>query len=229
MLLFMLPAGAPTADSEGMAEMSQFARDLAKRGKLRRGAPLVSDSEGVRVRVRDGEALVSDGPFAESKEVVGGFWIVDVANRAEAIAIARQCPHAREGTVEVHCVQRRYTFTDTEKGTPFLLAFCVAPGLTDPDGAKLREMIAFGEPLERAGTLFETAPLAKDPPPARVKASGGQITTTDGPFAESKEAVGGYSLVRVKNRGEAVELAKRYPHARWGTVEVREVMFFDRV
>src|SRR5262249_23678410 len=112
MLLFMLPAGAPTANSEGMAEMSQFARDLAKRGKLRRGAPLVSDSEAVRVRVRDGEALVSDGPFAESKEVVGGFWIVDVANRAEAIEIAGRCPHAREGAVEVHFVQRRYTFTD---------------------------------------------------------------------------------------------------------------------
>jgi hypothetical protein len=45
----------------------------------------------------------------------------------------------------------------------------------------------------------------------------------DGPFAESKEAVGGYSLVRLTSRAEAVELAKRYPHAKWGPVEVREV------
>jgi hypothetical protein len=52
---------------------------------------------------------------------------------------------------------------------------------------------------------------------------------TDGPFAESKEAIGGYGLVRVAGRGEAIELAKRFPHARWGPVEVREILFFDPV
>jgi len=52
---------------------------------------------------------------------------------------------------------------------------------------------------------------------------------TDGPFAESKEGVGGYSVVRVAGRTEAIELAKRYPHARWGPVEVREILFFDEV
>jgi len=52
---------------------------------------------------------------------------------------------------------------------------------------------------------------------------------TDGPFAETKDAIGGYSLVRATGRAAAIELAKRYPHARWGPVEVREILFFDPV
>jgi hypothetical protein len=52
---------------------------------------------------------------------------------------------------------------------------------------------------------------------------------TDGPFAETKEMIGGYSLVRAKGRAAAIELAKRFPHARWGPVEVREILFFDPV
>jgi hypothetical protein len=51
----------------------------------------------------------------------------------------------------------------------------------------------------------------------------------DGPFAESKEAIGGYGIVRVAGRRDAVEQATRWPHARWGPVEVREILFFDRV
>jgi hypothetical protein len=101
--------------------------------------------------------------------------------------------------------------------------FRMEPGLTDPDGAKLQEMIGFGEGLKRDGKFIETAPLTGDPPPARIESRRGQILVTDGPFAESKEGVGGYSLVCVATRAEAIEIAKRYPHAKWGPVEVREL------
>jgi hypothetical protein len=167
--------------SPGFAEMKKFAGELASQGKLRRGAPLLAESAGARIRVRAGKAFVSDGPFAESKEVVGGFWIVAVASRAEAIEIAQRCPHARYGIVEVLPVQDRYTFTDAGEGTPFLFAFRMEPGLADPDGAKLREMIAFGEGLVRQGKLLETAPLAHDPPPARIEARRGKILVTSFP------------------------------------------------
>ncbi|MGH7895358.1 MAG: YciI family protein [Candidatus Binatia bacterium] len=227
MLLFMDQKGAPKGEPGGFAEMGKFAGDLASQGKLRRGAPLIAESAGARVRVRDGKAFVSDGPFAETKEVVGGFWIVEVASRAEAIEIARRCPHARYGIVEVHLAQWRDTVADPGEGTPFVFMFRMEPGLTDPDGAKMREMIGFGEGLKREGKFLETAPLARDPPPARLEPRGGKTLVTDGPFAEAKETVGGYGLVRVASRAEAIELAKRYPHAKWGPVEVREVMFFD--
>ena len=228
MLLFMARRGAPKPEPAGFAAMGKFAAELASQGKLRRGAPLGDESAGTRVRVRAGRTLVSDGPFAESKEVVAGFWIIDAASRAEAIEIARRTPHARGGTVEVHALQFREAVPDPGTGTPFLMVFGMEPGLTDPDGSKVREMLDFGEGLKREGKFVETAPLAPDPLPARIEARGGSMLVTDGPFAEAKELVGGYAIVRMGSRAEAIELAKRYPHAKWGPVEVREILFFDR-
>jgi len=228
MLLFLDREGAPPPEPAGMAEMTRFAEELARQGKLRRGAPLAPESARAVVRVRDGKPLVTDGPFSETKEVLGGFWVIDVADRAEAIDIAGRCPHARYATVEVHPVQARHAFADSGRGTPFLLAFRMEPGLTDPDRSKLREMIRFGEELASEGKLLETAPLADDPPPARIQVRRGRTLATDGPFAEVKEGIGGYSLVRAADRAAAIELAKVYPHAKWGPVEVREILFFDR-
>jgi len=242
MLFFVSRKGAPRGEPGGMAEMTRFASELASQGKLRRGAPLTAESAGARVRVRAGKALVSDGPFPETKEVLGGFWIIEVASRAEAIEIARRSPHARHGIVEVHLVLARHTFADAGKGTPFLLAFGAEPRLTDPDGEKMREMTAFGEALAHEGKLLETGPLASvsatqawsrvtgpphDVPAARIEVRDGKVLVTDGPFTETKEVIGGYSLVSVAGRAEAIELAKRYPHAKWGTIEVREIVFFD--
>lgn len=229
LLWFTEREGGPPLKAGGSAEMKELAGELARQRKLRRGAPLGPISDAALIRVRGGEALVSDGPFAESKEVVGGFWIVDVAGRDEAIEIARRSPHARYGTVEVHAVDFRLGYGDRGEGTPYLFVFRREPGLEDPDGSKLREMIAFGEELASQGTLLETAPLAAEPPPARIEVRGEKTLVTDGPFAEAKEAVGGYGVVRVAGRAQAIELAKRYPHARWGPVEVREILFFDPV
>ena len=229
MLLFTAPPGAPEPEPAGMAEMTKYAEELADRRILRRGAPLASEAEGACVRVRDGRPVVSDGPFAESKEVIGGFWIIEAPDRDAAIAIAGRAPHVREASAEVHRIGFRGDFGDSGEGKPFLLLFRMEPGFSDPGGAKGREMRVFGEPLVQAATLFETAHLPGDETPARVQARGGKTLVTDGPFAESKELVGGYALVRVASRAEAIDLALRFPHARWGPVEVREVLFFDRV
>jgi hypothetical protein len=209
--------------------MGKYAQELVSRKILKRGAPLAHESAAACVRVRDGRTLVSDGPFAESKEVIGGFWIIDVPDREAAIEVASRSPHARHATVEVAQLDFRGDFGDAEKGTPFLLVFRMEPGLTDPDGAKGREMRAFGEGLVRTATLFETGKLANHVPPALIQVPSGKALVTDGPFAESKEAIGGYGLVRVSGRDEAIDLALRFPHARWGPVEVREILFFDRI
>src|SRR5262245_17026826 len=182
LLWFTERKDGPRFQAGGNAEMKQLAGELAREGKLRRGAPLGAISDAALIRVRGGEAIVSDGPFPESKEVVGGFWIVDVAGRDEAIEIARRSPHARYGTVEVHPVGVRYTYVEKKEGTPFLLVFRTEEGLCDPDGAKFREMIDFGEGLASDGTLLETAPLAADPPPARIEVRGDTVLVTDGPF-----------------------------------------------
>ena len=87
-----------------MQEMGKFAGELAAQGKLKGGAPLFPEAEGARVQVRDGKARVTDGPFAETKEVIGGFFIIDAKDLKEAVEIAKRAPHARYGFAEVRQV-----------------------------------------------------------------------------------------------------------------------------
>ena len=174
LLLFNERKGTTPPEEEGRAAMKKYVGELRRQGVFRRGGPLAPASAGAGVRVRDGKALVTDGPFAETKELVAGFWIIDVADRAAALEIARRCPHAQRGPIELHALRDRYTFTDSENGTPFLLAFRMEPGLGDPDGAKLREMIGFAQAQAREGTVFEIAPLAADPPAGAHRGQGGR-------------------------------------------------------
>jgi hypothetical protein len=84
-----------------MAKMGRFAGELAQQGKLQGGNPLKPMAEAVRLRAREGRLVVTDGPFAETKEMVGGFFVIEVANRDEALQIAERCPHTALGTVEL--------------------------------------------------------------------------------------------------------------------------------
>jgi hypothetical protein len=90
----------PVADGQrAYQRMAGFAEGLRSRGML-----LANDSlrtEAVRVQARGGKRQVVDGPFAESKEIIGGFFLIDCATREEAIAIAGECPAAEWATVEV--------------------------------------------------------------------------------------------------------------------------------
>ena len=86
-------------------EMLHLADELAARGQYLGGHPLYSSSSAISIRVRDGKRLVTDGPFAETREQLGGYMIVDVKDVAEAIEIAGRIPLARTSTVEVRPVR----------------------------------------------------------------------------------------------------------------------------
>ena len=95
----------------GEAEREQCYRDsvqLAHRinsaGQYLAAAPLHPTSTATSVRVREGKRLVTDGPFAETREQLGGYFLIDARDLDEAIAIAAQIPMARRGTVEVRPV-----------------------------------------------------------------------------------------------------------------------------
>ena len=106
MLLIMEPRGQrqsrPRDEGEHVyARMVRFGEDLKARGVLKAYDSLESDTHGVRVEVRNGKRSVSDGPFTEAKEMIGGFFLLDCRTKEEAIAIAHECPAAEWATVEV--------------------------------------------------------------------------------------------------------------------------------
>jgi hypothetical protein len=106
MLLIVEPAGqrAQRSDEEGRAlydTMLRFGDELKSRGLLLAAQSLRSDAEGVRVQVRDGKRRQVDGPFSETKEMVGGYFLLDTEDKAQAVEIAASCPAAAWATVEV--------------------------------------------------------------------------------------------------------------------------------
>ncbi len=82
--------------------MLQFGAELQAQGQLLASNSLAA--RGSRVQKRDGQLSITDGPFAESKELVGGFFLLDVPTRAAALEIAARCPAAEWATVEVRGV-----------------------------------------------------------------------------------------------------------------------------
>jgi len=85
-------------------ESTQLARDLKSSGQYLAANPLQSVTTATSLRVRNGKPLVTDGPFAETREQLGGYFLVDAKNLDEAIAIASRIPGAKVGTVEIRPV-----------------------------------------------------------------------------------------------------------------------------
>src|SRR4030088_867177 len=94
-------AASPEERSASMAEYMAFMEEANARGVLQGGERLRPTTDATTVRVRDGEVLTSDGPFAETKEQIGGYYAVDCKDLDEAIKIASKIPTARDGSIEV--------------------------------------------------------------------------------------------------------------------------------
>jgi hypothetical protein len=84
-----------------LAKYGQFMEEMNERGVLQGGERLRNTTDATTVRVRDGETLTTDGPFAETKEQIGGYFIVDCKDLDEAIEIAAKIPGAAHGSIEV--------------------------------------------------------------------------------------------------------------------------------
>jgi hypothetical protein len=88
-----------------LAESVQLANQLHERQQYLDAAPLQPTSATMTVKVRDGKRIVTDGPFAETREQIGGYFLIEAQNLDEAIDIAARIPGGRIGTVEVRPVQ----------------------------------------------------------------------------------------------------------------------------
>jgi len=95
---------AVRSESEGRTlydRMLRFSEDLKQRGLLTMSQSLKTDAAGARVTTRGEKPIVRDGPFAEAKEMIGGFFLLTCEAREQAIEIARECPAAEWATIEV--------------------------------------------------------------------------------------------------------------------------------
>jgi hypothetical protein len=107
MLLIYLDEQNPLSEAERQdcyAESTQLAQELHSNGKYLSANPLHPTSMATSVRVRNGKRLVTDGPFAETREQLGGYFLIDAEDLDDALGVAARIPMVRKGTIEVRPV-----------------------------------------------------------------------------------------------------------------------------
>jgi hypothetical protein len=115
-MMLMIPKGyekaAPGAmpDAEAIAAMMKYNESLQKAGVLLALDGLHPPSMGARVAFRGGKPKVTDGPFAESKEIIGGYWMIQVKSKEEAVEWASRCPASESEVIEIRQVQEMSDF-----------------------------------------------------------------------------------------------------------------------
>lgn len=223
-------------DEKLMGEMANFTQDLVKAGALLGCERLQPSAQGVRVHFANGKFTVTDGPFAETKELVAGFCMIEAKSLDEAIAWAKRIP-LRDGEVDIRPLfettdfpvdpaeqpdgwrekeeQMKAAPTPARKpGTKRYIGMLKADPDTEagklPDEKLLTAMGAFIEEGIKAGIFLSGEGLQPSSKSARVRYSGDNRLVIDGPFAETKELVAGYAILQFASKPEAIEWTKRF-------------------
>jgi len=134
-MMLMIPLGYETAppdvqlDPERVAAMMKYNEALKAAGVLIALDGLHPPSMGARVSFAGGKPLVTDGPFTEAKEVLGGYWMIDVSSKAEAIDWAKRCPASNNEIIEIRQVQEMSDFPpDVQKAAAGFTELQAKPG-----------------------------------------------------------------------------------------------------
>lgn len=219
-------------DDQARAALATWAEDSVRAGVNLAGERLRPSADATTVRVRDGQLLITDGPFAETREEVAGFDLIECASMDEAVHWAGRHPGA--GAIEVRPLTADaapVTLPSPAGGRArYLMLVCSDP-TADPNGAgRIRAETggpvgAAVEPwvadLDARGVRLYGSELEPPDTARTVRVRDGRTLVTDGPFAETREQIGGFDLLECADLDEALEAAGRHPVARLGKLEVR--------
>ncbi len=229
-------AGVMPTEQE-LTEMGAFNEQLIKANIMLAGDGLQASSQGVRVRIAGKKTTVIDGPFAEAKELLAGYWIIQVKSKAEAVEWARKVPF-KEGDVELRELyevedfpaspeeqpggwrDKEQAFREAPKAPPrkagtkrFLVALKAdkfTETETSPGDPELfAKMGALMDEYVQKGAILGGDGLKPSRFGARIQYAGDERTVLDGPFSESKELLAGYTVLQAATKDEAVEFGRR--------------------
>ena len=233
--LLIICADGPSAPEE-MAVMQRecpgWVEEMDGRGVRLLGRELEPPQATATVRVRGGEALVSDGPFAETKEFVAGFDVLECADLDEAIEVAAKHPSSWFEMIEIRPFmdglrlgEEASAFARGEDGAarPYLLIMWMGgtPAASFDDQAVMDEGEAWRLEVEARGQQILGNALQGTDTATTVRVRNGETLLSDGPFIETKEFIAGIDVVRCADRQQAIALAAAHPIARYYAIEVR--------
>ena len=228
MQYMLLHTGAPDLDGawddEAWASLTTWLDEAISSRVSVEGGPLGLDADATTVKVRDGQLIVTDGPYAETKEQVAGYDVIECASLEEAVRWAGRHPHCWMGAVEVRALAG---------GAPavhlpgpgagkarYMMLVCTDPAV-DPRELARMEPGPWAAEMDGRGIRLFGSEL--EPPSAArtVRVREKHAIVTDGPFAETKEQIAGFDVLECADLDEAIEAAAKHPMARVGIVEVR--------
>jgi hypothetical protein len=237
--------------------IGRYNAQLSGAGVLVAGEGFHASSLGTRVRVNGATTTIFDGPFPEANELVAGYWVIRVASQAEAVEWAKRIPF-RDGAVEIRRVFELDDFpvdasetadgwraNETElrdappparkAGTKRYVSLLKADRHTEsgelPNEQLASDMGALIEEMAQNGALLGGEGLFPSAQGVRIRFDGDTRTVVDGPFAETKELIAGFTLYQTATKAEAVEYARRCLAIHMngvgigtGEIEVRQVL-----
>lgn len=233
-LAFICSDGVPTPEKTAVMrrEAPRWVEEMDSRGVRLLGRQLDLPDTAVTVRVRHDEVMVTDGPFAETKEFIAGFDVLDCTDLDEAVEVAARHPVSWFHQIEIRPfsdglelgeLAARFAAGDDAAGTPYCLLMCVdgVAGEATVEEAIIRDGLAWWEDLTARGIGVFGHSLGHTDTATTVCVRGGETLIADGPFAETQEFVGGIAVIYCVGRQQAVEIAAANPLARSHLLEVR--------
>jgi hypothetical protein len=208
------------------------------------GQALQSAGKTKTLRSKDGKVIVTDGPFAETKEQLGGFGVLEARDMDHAVELMSKHPGVGLGPFEIRLVDegalkrkglalRKYGLDDDAapdaktETTRFATLGYIGGGACPSEGefaTMIAECAAFDQARQREGHWLSGIGLKGAETAKTLRSKAGQVIVTDGPFAETKEQLGGVVINRFKNMQQAVEVLLWHPALRYGVViEIRPI------
>jgi hypothetical protein len=232
-------ASTPEELGRLMDEYTALSREWMDKRLMLSGEGLDPSSTATTVRVRGGEKLITDGPFAELKEQLGGFYVLDCGSLEEAIELAARVPAARRGCVEVRPVMN-YEAMGAEAPTwrseghakKYVLTLWGDESVWEGwSPEQLQHEMGRWEAYDReataAGVLLGGEGLEPSTTAKTVRVRAGEQIISDGPFAETKEQLGGFYVLDCKDLDQAIEWAAKLPVPDDEPVEIRPIMDYE--
>ena len=229
MQYLLIHTGSPDAaaawDDEAWAALRTWLDETISSGVNVEGDPLGLDADATTVRVRDGQLIVTDGPFAETKEEIAGFDVIECASMEEAVRWAGRHPHSWMGAVEVRALAggapARHLPEPGAGKARYMMLVCTDPVVDPEEFDRMEPVDAWVAEMDGRGIRLFGSELE---PPSAARTVWGRdehAIVTDGPFAETKEQIAGFDVLECADLDEAIEVAAKHPMARAGILEVR--------
>jgi hypothetical protein len=213
-------------------EIPRWAEEMERRGVRLLGRPLDLPHTAATVRVRDGQTLVTDGPFVEAKEFIAGFDLVECANLDEAIEVAAKGPVSWFKAIEIRPLageprlgEKAPAFGRGEDGTaiPYALAVWTrgTPAVPSADQAVMGKVEAWRQDVAARGLYILGGTLEGGDAATTLRVRDGKTLLADGPFFRTGEIIAAIDVVSCADRQQAIQLAATHPLARYHAIEVR--------